>query len=99
MYASIRKLEDVRVCMQQVSSMTNELKVSRWLHMYMQVCTNTHTSKGNLFDKKITYGRCGLWGNWHRQENLKYCTCEVKDEEYLLSQSQLCLPNARPGHE
>lgn len=39
MYASIRKLEDVRVCMQQVSSMTNELKVSRWLHMYMHVQT------------------------------------------------------------
>lgn len=26
MYASTRKLEDVRVCMQQVSSMTNELR-------------------------------------------------------------------------
>lgn len=48
MFASIRKLEDVRVCMQQVSSMTNELRsADRYIHMYM------HTSKGNLFDKKL----------------------------------------------
>lgn len=40
--------------MQQVSSMTNELRsADGYICMYIYASTNTHTSEGNLFEKKL----------------------------------------------
>ena len=91
----IRKLEDVRVCMQQVSCMTNELRSA---DDYICMCKYKHTySKGNLFEKQLHTDDavCGATGIDKKISR----TCEAKDQEYLLSQSQLFLPTARPRHE